>query len=149
MKVETLKVRGVRARPVAAPMKRPLATSSGTVNVAPLLLIDLETDAGITGRSYLFAIVRVDEHRRRFRNLGKRHSPRIPGFPRRIRSTCRRDSRIEPAVRGPEGAFAPARCMIRVSHDEISPKGHAGPVPVDAAARDGTRIHGRRARCRC
>jgi mandelate racemase len=56
MKVETLKVRGVRARPVAAPMKRPLATSSGTVSVAPLLLIDLETDAGITGRSYLFAI---------------------------------------------------------------------------------------------
>jgi mandelate racemase len=56
MKTEKLKVRAVRARPVAAPMKRPLATSSGAVNVAPLLLIDLETDAGITGRSYLFAI---------------------------------------------------------------------------------------------
>jgi mandelate racemase len=39
-------------------MKRPLATSTGTVDVAPLLLLDLKTDAGITGRSYLFAIGR-------------------------------------------------------------------------------------------
>jgi mandelate racemase len=37
-------------------MKRPLATSVGAVRVAPLVLVDLETDAGITGRSYLFAI---------------------------------------------------------------------------------------------
>jgi mandelate racemase len=39
-------------------MKRPLATSIATVSVAPLLLLDLETDAGITGRSYLFAVGR-------------------------------------------------------------------------------------------
>lgn len=56
MKLDTLRIRAVRARPVAVPMKRPLATGSGAVTVAPLLLIDLETDAGITGRSYLFAI---------------------------------------------------------------------------------------------
>ena len=37
-------------------MKRPLATSTGALSVAPLLLIDLHTDAGITGRSYLFGI---------------------------------------------------------------------------------------------
>jgi mandelate racemase len=43
-------------RAVAAPMKRPLATSTGALTVAPLLLIDLHTDAGITGRSYLFGI---------------------------------------------------------------------------------------------
>ncbi len=53
-----LKVRGIKARPVAVPMKRPLATSTGLVGEAALLLIDLETDAGITGRAYLFGIGR-------------------------------------------------------------------------------------------
>jgi mandelate racemase len=35
-------------------MKFPLGTSSSTVHTAPLLLIDLETEEGITGRTYLF-----------------------------------------------------------------------------------------------
>ena len=35
-------------------MKRPLATSTGSISVAPLLLIDLHTDAGAVGRSYLW-----------------------------------------------------------------------------------------------
>ncbi len=35
-------------------MKRPLATSTGSISVAPLLLIDLQTDAGAVGRSYLW-----------------------------------------------------------------------------------------------
>jgi len=51
-----LHVRGVRARTVAVPMKRPLATATGTITLAPLVLVDLETDAGITGRAYLFAL---------------------------------------------------------------------------------------------
>ena len=51
-----LHVRGIRVRCVAAPMKRPLATATGAVSVAPLVLLDLETDAGITGRAYLFAL---------------------------------------------------------------------------------------------
>ena len=53
-----LKVRGIKVRAIAAPMKRPLATSTGTVGEAALLLIDLETDAGITGRTYLFGVGR-------------------------------------------------------------------------------------------
>jgi len=53
-----LKVRSLAVRAVAAPMKRPLATSTGAVTVAPLLLLDLRTSAGITGRSYLFGIGR-------------------------------------------------------------------------------------------
>ena len=53
-----MKIRAVRARAVAAPMKRPLATSTGALTVAPLVLVDIETDAGIVGRSYLFAIGR-------------------------------------------------------------------------------------------
>jgi mandelate racemase len=51
-----LRIRALTARAVAAPMKRPLATSTGALSVAPLLLVDLETDGGIVGRSYLFGI---------------------------------------------------------------------------------------------
>jgi mandelate racemase len=56
MKLEKLRIRALRARAVAVPMKRPLATATGAVTIAPLLLLDLETDSGITGRSYLFGI---------------------------------------------------------------------------------------------
>jgi len=35
-------------------MKLPLGTSAGTIRSAPLLLIDLETEEGLTGHSYLF-----------------------------------------------------------------------------------------------
>lgn len=47
-------VRAVRTRAVDVPMARPLATGGGTVASAALALIDLETDAGITGRAYVF-----------------------------------------------------------------------------------------------
>ena len=53
-----MKIRGLRVRAVAAPIKRPLQTSIAAVTVAPLLLLDLETDDGIVGRSYLFAIAK-------------------------------------------------------------------------------------------
>ena len=51
-----MKIRAIRVRAVAAPMKRPLVTSIATLSVAPLALLDLETDDGIVGRSYLFAL---------------------------------------------------------------------------------------------
>jgi mandelate racemase len=51
-----LRIRGVEARPVLVPMRRPLRTSTGAVEQAPLLLIDLHTDGGPTGRAYLFGI---------------------------------------------------------------------------------------------
>jgi mandelate racemase len=44
----------LRARPVNVPMARPLRTAGGLVETAPLVLVDLETSEGITGRSYLF-----------------------------------------------------------------------------------------------
>jgi mandelate racemase len=50
-----LKVESIRVRAVAVPMKRQLQTSIAAVTVAPLLLIDLRTDGGIVGRSYLFS----------------------------------------------------------------------------------------------
>src|SRR5256885_14627776 len=51
-----MKITNIRWRLVAAPMKRPLATSVATLTASALLLIDLETDAGIVGRSYLFGM---------------------------------------------------------------------------------------------
>src|SRR5215469_8485080 len=49
-------VRSVSARAVLVPMRRPLRTSTGAIEAAPLLLIDLLTTAGVTGRAYLFGI---------------------------------------------------------------------------------------------
>jgi len=51
-----MKIASIRTRAVGAPMKRPLATSTGAITVAPLLLIDVETDQGLVGRSYLFGL---------------------------------------------------------------------------------------------
>jgi len=53
-----MRIKAIRVRAVAAPMKRPLATSTGTLTETALLLIDLQTDGGIVGRSYLFGIGR-------------------------------------------------------------------------------------------
>jgi mandelate racemase len=49
-----LTVRGVRTTPVLLPMTYALGTSAARLTEAPLLLIDLETEEGITGRTYLF-----------------------------------------------------------------------------------------------
>jgi mandelate racemase len=51
-----LKIQSISVRAVAVPMRRPLQTSTGAVNVAPLLLVDMKTNSGIVGRSYLFSI---------------------------------------------------------------------------------------------
>ena len=51
-----MRIERVRTRAVAAPMKRPLATSTGKLNESALLLIDLQTDQGIVGRAYLFGL---------------------------------------------------------------------------------------------
>ena len=47
-------IRGLRARAVDVPIPRPLATAGGAVSSAPLVLIDLETDSGVTGSAYVF-----------------------------------------------------------------------------------------------
>jgi len=49
-----MKIRDVQARTVVAPLAPPVRTASGHVTQAPIVLIDLATDAGVTGRSYLF-----------------------------------------------------------------------------------------------
>ena len=48
------KIRRVRATPVDVPLGRPHPTASGVVGSAPLVLVDLETDQGLTGHAYAF-----------------------------------------------------------------------------------------------
>ena len=48
-------IRGVRARSVVVPLKRPLKNAFGVFDSGPLVLIDVETDQGVTGRTYIFA----------------------------------------------------------------------------------------------
>src|SRR6266700_5734800 len=49
-----LTVRAVQTIAVTVPMRFALGTSAATLSEAPLLLIDLLTEEGVTGRSYLF-----------------------------------------------------------------------------------------------
>jgi mandelate racemase len=54
-----LTVRAIKATPVEVPLNFVLGTSQGALRQVPLLLIDLETEEGITGRSYLFCYLRA------------------------------------------------------------------------------------------
>jgi mandelate racemase len=52
--VPRLTIQNLRVRMVHVPMPLPLQTSSGTIGTAPLALIDLYTEEGVTGCAYLF-----------------------------------------------------------------------------------------------
>src|SRR5260221_6513592 len=52
--IPALTIRAVRATPVEVPPNFVLGTSQGALRQLPLVLIDLETEEGITGRSWLF-----------------------------------------------------------------------------------------------
>ncbi|ABQ36606.1 enolase C-terminal domain-like protein [Bradyrhizobium sp. BTAi1] len=52
-------ITGVTARAVITPMKRPLRNAFGVIDTGPLVLIDVATDQGVTGHSYLFAYTRL------------------------------------------------------------------------------------------
>jgi mandelate racemase len=49
-----LKLRSVRSTAVEVPLRFVLGTSAAAVRAAPLLLVDVETEQGVTGRSYVF-----------------------------------------------------------------------------------------------
>jgi mandelate racemase len=53
MQAPSLTVRGLRARPVVLKLKRPVVARIATLTDWPVILIDLETEEGITGRAYL------------------------------------------------------------------------------------------------
>jgi mandelate racemase len=50
---EQLTIRQVSARPLDLALSRPVETAGGTLRSAPLVLVDLTTDEGVVGRSYL------------------------------------------------------------------------------------------------
>ena len=47
-----MKITGFRTTAVFAPLPRPVRTASGAIDRFPLVLIDLDTDAGVEGRAY-------------------------------------------------------------------------------------------------
>jgi len=54
-----LTIRSLTPRAVIVPLARPLRTASGEIPAAPLLLIDIATEEGVTGSAYIFAYTRV------------------------------------------------------------------------------------------
>jgi mandelate racemase len=53
-----LTVRDIRSVGVEVPLRRPLGTSAQTLRAVPLILVDLDTEEGITGRAYVFCYFR-------------------------------------------------------------------------------------------
>ncbi len=51
--MQALTLKGIRARPVVVKLKRPITVRIATITDWPLVLIDLYTEEGITGRSYV------------------------------------------------------------------------------------------------
>jgi mandelate racemase len=59
MSATTATIRSVKARAVVAPISRPVKNAFGVIEAAPLVLIDVATDQGVTGRSYIFAYAKL------------------------------------------------------------------------------------------
>jgi len=53
MSFQTLTLKGIRARPVVLQLRRPVVARIATLTEWPLILIDLHTEEGVIGRSYL------------------------------------------------------------------------------------------------
>jgi mandelate racemase len=53
MSFQTLTLQSIRARPIVLKLKRPVVARIATFADWPLILIDLYTEEGVTGRSYL------------------------------------------------------------------------------------------------
>ena len=62
MTVPLLTFRAIRSTAVEVPTTYALGTSRGVITKAPLLLIDLETEEGITGRSYVWSYFPAAAH---------------------------------------------------------------------------------------
>ena len=52
-------IRDVKPRALVAPSARPVKTAFTSIEAAPLVLIDVETDQGVTGRAYIFAYAKL------------------------------------------------------------------------------------------
>jgi mandelate racemase len=67
-----LTISGLQARAVNVELKRPVQTSAGEITSAALVLIDLETREGTTGRAYVrsYTTIALEPLRRLVENLG-------------------------------------------------------------------------------
>ncbi len=89
MKHPQLTVRGVRARTVSVPMRRPLGTSATMMTAAPFLLVDLYTEEGITGRAHTFCYLDIAAPMmRRVLEAAGELIVGVPLDPERIRRVC-------------------------------------------------------------
>src|SRR6202171_3538628 len=52
-------IRSVKARALVVPLTRPVKNAFGVIDAGPLVLIDVETDQGVTGHSYIFAYAKI------------------------------------------------------------------------------------------
>src|SRR4030081_3017362 len=59
MSAATPTIRSITARAVDAPISRPVKNAFGVIRSAPLVLIDVATDQGVTGHAYIFAYTRL------------------------------------------------------------------------------------------
>jgi mandelate racemase len=68
-----LNISGLQARAVNVESERPVQTSAGEITSAALVLIDLETREGTTGRAYIrsYTTIALEPLRRLVENLGK------------------------------------------------------------------------------
>lgn len=59
MKHASLTVRAIRTRAVNVPMRRPLGTSAARMVQAPFVLVDIDTEEGVTGCAYAFCYLDI------------------------------------------------------------------------------------------
>jgi mandelate racemase len=52
-------IRQVKARAVVAPIARPVKNAFGVIEAAPLVLIDVATDQGVSGHAYVFGYNKI------------------------------------------------------------------------------------------
>lgn len=62
MRFEKLTLRSVDVRPVLVPLRRPVLSKVGRFEQWPMILIDLQTEQGIVGRSYLEPYLKHSAH---------------------------------------------------------------------------------------
>ena len=138
-----LTISGLQARAVDVPVKPPLETASGIISSAPLVLLDLLTEEGVTGHSYVFCYtpLALGPTARLVSNLG----PLIEGDPvvplameQKLQATFR--------LIGPQGLTGLAMAAIDVAAWDALAKandlplveflgGEARPVPAYASLR--------------
>jgi len=82
MPYANLTVREIAARPVVLKLKRPVVARIATITEWPLILIDLVTEEGIVGRSYLEPYI---AHSFRSRRSAVRQGPERPNVLRAAR----------------------------------------------------------------